>query len=1049
VSVVDERPDPTAVDEPDLIDADDPELVAPPVVAVVVVHDPGSWFEETLVGLRDTDYPSLSVLVIDTGSEVDPTSRVAAVLPDAYVRRLDANPGFGAAANEVLTIVEGAAFHLLLHDDVALAPDAVRNLVQEAFRSNAGIVGPKLVMWDDTSRLLQVGMAVDKSGHEVPSVERGELDQEQHDAVRDVFCIPGAATLVRADLFATLGGFDPTITFLGEDLDLCWRAQVAGARVLVVPAAVARHVEALGQRDFAIGDRRRLVLRHRLYAVLTNYTRFHRIRVVPQVALLAIAEVVYATLAGRRLVARAVIESWRWNRANRDSIKAARVRLDAIRSVPDKEVRRLQARGSARFALFVRGQVGGGDDRMKSISRSAGDLVGSLRRGPTRAAVAVWAVLLAVVLFGSRHFLFGDPPSLVDLPQLPVRPWPMLAEWLSGWRSAGLGREAPQPTAFGLLGVGGTALLGSMALLSRLLVVVPLLVGPLGASRLVAATGSRRARWVAAVTYATIPVPYDALAHGRWGGAVAWAILPWLFGGLVAAVGDEPYRGPSAGRPEPRWRLILRTGLLAALLAAVAPLGFALPFVLALVLVVGGLVAGRVGGALRVVAVGAGASVVAAVLHLPSTVEFLLPDATWAALGGATTATPAPDLAEVLRFELGPIGAAPIGWVFLVAAALPLVLGRAWRLRWAVRAWVLAAAGWAALLATGSASLSRAFGPPELLLAPAALGLSMATALGMVAFEVDLPGYRFGWRQAASFTAAAAVAVGTVPILGASFNGAWSAPRHGITEVLGFLDVEQANGAFRTLWMGDPAVLPLGAWQYEDGVGWALTDLGNPNAVDRWPGSPDGTTSLVSDAVDLAVDRETTRLGRLLAPMGIRYFVVVEADRPLAGAQVPVPPAIIDAFDEQLDVVEVRVDDGLHVYRNYAWFSSRSVLADATDAEAPDGSLAAAAGVDGSEATPALLDTEGITTFGGPLQEGDVLWHAAKASSGWSLGGVGEVETADGFGFGTTYTAGADGDAELDYSTPVPRLLFSGIQAAAWVLVVLVLLRSRRRRVEG
>ncbi len=83
--------------------------------------------------------------------------------------------------------------------------------------------------WDDPEQLLQVGMGADKTGAPAPYVDRGELDQEQHDAVRDVFYVPGAATLVRADLFSALGGFDPGIELLGEDLDLSWRAHVVGA----------------------------------------------------------------------------------------------------------------------------------------------------------------------------------------------------------------------------------------------------------------------------------------------------------------------------------------------------------------------------------------------------------------------------------------------------------------------------------------------------------------------------------------------------------------------------------------------------------------------------------------------------------------------------------------------------------------------------------------------------------------------------------------------------------------------------------------------------
>src|SRR3984957_17989884 len=223
------------------------ETLAPPVVAVVIAHDPGPWFEETLASLESQDYAELSVLVLDASSADDLTARVAAVLPTAYVRRFDENRGFGTTANEVMAMVDGADYFLLCHDDVALFPDAVPLLVEEAFRSNAGIVSPKVVSWDDPDRLVHVGMTVDKGGSVVERVQPGEIDHGQHDAVRDVFVAPGGATLVRADLFVELGGFDTDIVAMGEDLDLCWRAQVVGARIIVAPDARVRHLEELAR----------------------------------------------------------------------------------------------------------------------------------------------------------------------------------------------------------------------------------------------------------------------------------------------------------------------------------------------------------------------------------------------------------------------------------------------------------------------------------------------------------------------------------------------------------------------------------------------------------------------------------------------------------------------------------------------------------------------------------------------------------------------------------------------------------------------------------
>ena len=97
-----------------------PGPITPAVVAVVVTHEPGTWFDEGLRALAAQDYSDLTVLVIDAGSTVDPTERVAAACPTAFVRRIDTNPGFGAAANEALETVEGASYLLVCHDDVAL-----------------------------------------------------------------------------------------------------------------------------------------------------------------------------------------------------------------------------------------------------------------------------------------------------------------------------------------------------------------------------------------------------------------------------------------------------------------------------------------------------------------------------------------------------------------------------------------------------------------------------------------------------------------------------------------------------------------------------------------------------------------------------------------------------------------------------------------------------------------------------------------------------------------------------------------------------------------
>ncbi len=584
----------------------DPQV--PAVVAVVVTTDPGPWFEEALSSLAAQDYGELSVLVLSSGDDAaGVTDLVGRILPDAFVRHLPGHPGYAAATNEALGMVEGAAFYLLCHDDVALDPDAVHQLVEESFRSNAGVVSPKFVNWDDRGLLLHVGMGCDKTGAVVDRIVPGEVDHGQHDAVRDVFVAPGGCTLVRADLFAELEGLDGGIVAMGEDLDLSWRCQVAGSRVVVAPGARVRHREvvASGLEPLAVGAEstgkhpvtmQALQRRHELRAVFKCYTPIHLVRVLPQAALLAFGEVVVAILARDRDRVRAVVGAWRWNARRLRELRPLRREVAEHRLFPDAEVRRLQMRGSARLSRYLSrlshqgleaanavavsrggsedervdvavltGSVGAAFsedadfDELDDLGRRAGrDRFGRkirpvpLSTGRQR-ALAVF-VAFVVIAVGTRELFFGSLPIVGQLAPLPS--WS--TSWhhfFSGWQSAGVGTTAPASPAFGIFGITGTVLFGAMGTLQRVLLLGCIPVGAWGTARFMRPFGSPRARTIAVVCYLGLPLPYGALGTGRWDGLVAYAAFPFLALRLARAADVEPFVTlPGAGLAEPSGR---------------------------------------------------------------------------------------------------------------------------------------------------------------------------------------------------------------------------------------------------------------------------------------------------------------------------------------------------------------------------------------------------------------------------------------------------------------------------------------------------------------
>ncbi len=1039
----------------------EPAPVAPPVVAVVVTHDPGDWFEETLGSLRDQDYPNLSVLVVDAASAEDPVPRVAAVLPSAYVRRLDENRGFGAAANEVLSIVEGAAFYLFCHDDVLLEPSALRGLVEEAFRSNAGVVGPKLVAWGEPRALLQVGLSVDKTGVPANRVERGELDQEQHDGVRDVFYVPGGCMLVRADLFGVLGGFDPAVTIHGDDLDLCWRAHLAGARVLVVPSARVQHREALDDRR-AVDDRRRLQARHRLRTVLTCYSAFHLVRVLPQALLFSLIEALYAVVVGRFGQARDIAAAWTWNLRRLGEVRARRRQIRALRRVGDTDLRRLQVRGSARLSGFVRGELGG-EDRLKALASTGRGLAGSFSRTQTKATVAVVMVLAGVLLAGSRDLLLDRLPAMGGFAPLPA-PMDLLREYGVGWRTTGLGAEGPAPTAWAVLGVLGGLVLGATGLLQALLVLGALPAGLAGIWRLTGHLGSWRARLAALVVYAAVPLPYNALARGGWGTLVLYAAAPWVLELLARASRQPPFLPVRPGDERAGGSVTARSGVyevaaLAVLLALVAAF---VPFVLLLVPVValaraaGALLAGHTAGSGRMLVIAVVASIAAVALHVPWAMEFALPGSDWAALGGVASVGGAGlSAGALLRFEVGPLGAPPLGWAVLVPAVLPLLIGRGWRLTWAAQTWTVAVACWGLAWAGGRGWLPLAGPEPGVLLAFAAAALALATALGLYAFERDLRGYGFGWRQVAAVVAAVAVGVATLPVLAGSLGGRWGGPETDFARLLTWMPAEAEEGSFRVLWVGDPEVLPVGGRPLADGLAYGFSQDGPPRAGDRWLGPTAGAEELVAGALELAAAGDTSRLGRLLAPFGIRYVATPERAAPeRAGTPLrPFGDATRRLFDDQLDLRAVEVDPALRLYENTAWTPVRAGMTDAgAEASRADrGLFESAAAVDLSGAAAVLPERRGPAAFSGPIEGGTEVYLAAPAADGWRLavGGV-DVERHRAFGWANGFTVpdGVAGEATLAYRTPLAHRGALALQALLWLLALRTLLVGRVRRRE-
>jgi hypothetical protein len=857
-------------------------------------------------------------------------------------------------------------------------------MIEEAYRSNAAIVGPKLVDYDDPRLLLEVGMSIDRYGTPHSGLEAGEMDQEQHDAVRDVFFVSSAALLVRADLFAELGGFDPGAFPGSEDLDLCWRALIAGARVLVAPDARARHRAAAEERG--VDDEPDLAARERtrLRTVLVARSRASLALAVPLGFVHSTVEAVAALVTRQRPRAKAVMGAWVANLRHLGDLRRARRRAQALRRVPDRELRPLQRRGSTRARQFVAVQlrpeerVRGLGDRGRAVAVSA---QGGFRQ-PAMLAVVAAAVLY---LFGSRELLSQG------IPQVGVGGhWPGISEFFaafgSGWRFTGVGSPTPAPPAFALFGALSMVIFGSAGLAQSLFVLACIPVGAVGVARLVRRSATS---WppacLAGAVYAVLPLGRNAIANGQFGPLVLFALLPFFVDLLVA---------------ERTRRNDITLAVLGALMTATYIPSLLAGLVVAVALALAAALVGGLDVARRALRGTGVAALGALVLLVPWSVGMLVgrPDAGALGLGYRPRLT----LGETLRFESGPSGAAWIGLFFFLAGLLVLLVGQDERFTWGVRAWALVLVGIVITWLPYRLQLDVPTPAAEACLLVIALGLAVAVGLGLAAFFIDLRDEHFGWRQLVSVLAFAALGLAGLPFVADSIGGWWHAPRRGWNDALAFSEPDR-RGDSRVLFVGDPVAIPYDP-SVAHGVAWSLTADGPGDARDQWR-APDQTgDELVGQALEQVMGEHTDRLGHLVAPMGVRWIVVPHRVGPRAGTPAPPPDGLVAGLDAQLDLARrVSTDDDFVVYQNLAWVPTAAVV--------PGISLGADAIADARDA-----EVSKAKPLRGDVGPGVVLW-SRTSSSGWEARANGkQLDRKTTFGWANGFNLPAKGDVTITWA---------------------------------
>ena len=220
-----------------------------PKVAIVILNWNGrKYLEQFLPSVAATSYDNVEIIVADNGSNDDSVSFLQQHYPDIRLIKFSYNYGFAKGYNEALKQVE-AEYYMILNSDVEVPTGWLSPMI-ELLESDKNIAAcqPKILSYNNKKIFEYAGAAggwLDKYGYPFAKgriFDICEEDHGQYDQTEPIFWASGAALFIRSKIFYEVNGFDEYFFAHQEEIDLCWRIQLAGYKIYSCPASVVYHV---------------------------------------------------------------------------------------------------------------------------------------------------------------------------------------------------------------------------------------------------------------------------------------------------------------------------------------------------------------------------------------------------------------------------------------------------------------------------------------------------------------------------------------------------------------------------------------------------------------------------------------------------------------------------------------------------------------------------------------------------------------------------------------------------------------------------------------
>lgn len=235
-----------------------PEVKPSSRIAIVILNWNGAtMLEHYLPGILEHS-KGAEVIVADNASTDDSVKMLSRDFPDVRVIALSRNWGYAGGYNQAFKVIEttnerngqpSPEYYILLNSDVRVEEGWLEPMVQYMDKHpEVAVCQPKILSDVFPTRFEYAGACggfLDKYGYPYC---RGrifntlETDEGQYDNVQEILWASGACMMIRSQDYWNAGTLDRKFFAHQEEIDLCWRLNILGRKVVCIPQSKVYHL---------------------------------------------------------------------------------------------------------------------------------------------------------------------------------------------------------------------------------------------------------------------------------------------------------------------------------------------------------------------------------------------------------------------------------------------------------------------------------------------------------------------------------------------------------------------------------------------------------------------------------------------------------------------------------------------------------------------------------------------------------------------------------------------------------------------------------------